>query len=533
MNTRHPHLVASLTFSLLAGFGCAQEDSTTPTPNRPMETTAVPVERAFQDGPCAIEGQTGAACGREGDFCPNGGYTPARLTCRLGTWRCLVDNTRSCNDRRASNHVCDDGDPRGPCVLGIHCLDGTPVPAEYQCVANTWLCQPVAPGCPVPTQPTDAGIADAGTPDSATPDATPPAPRGQVIISCGGPEREEASTDTQFRMRTLNITARGRALEVRGLPMQIVTSEITGSGHVFNTGGFSYFRNFRVNDMDTRGLLMSPREPIMVDSSRQQGNLLHNEAFVVAMDTTRHLAITADVAATENYRHDFTTGLYALQFGQASLPYVFYAEDNLRWADTNEPVQQSEIIQDANCVERPSSHHFIVVPRFADIIGDLGTDGGSTAFTAPGTSTALTLHFNNDGYETARLSQIVGDGTAIVDGRFQINLSSVVTDCRLSNQDGGVVGTAVVDENHFYYRDISLTVPGRHTADAHIGCTFTWPMYLTMANEIVIRFGIGRTNMQVSSPSGMGRIVGTLNLENNRVAPSGMSVTLRRNVPSI
>jgi hypothetical protein len=136
------------------GLTACGDASINPSPN----TRFVPGDRALDNDPCEHEFATGHECVRRGDICPDGGNRPSVMQCILGTWRCVIDTTRTC--QRPAMPTCPDVQDTN-CNLGF-CPDGSPVPAQITCVSGRNICLPVAPGCPR-VEP-DAGV----TPDSGT-----------------------------------------------------------------------------------------------------------------------------------------------------------------------------------------------------------------------------------------------------------------------------------------------------------------------------------------------------------------------------
>lgn len=135
----------------------------------------VPGDRALDNDPCEHEFATGHECVRRGDICPDGGNRPSVMQCVLGTWRCVIDTTRTC--QRPAMPACPEVQDT-TCSLGF-CPDGSPVPAQITCVSGRNICLPVAPGCPR-IEP-DAGVTPEDANDSGT-DSTPTPPPGELRV---------------------------------------------------------------------------------------------------------------------------------------------------------------------------------------------------------------------------------------------------------------------------------------------------------------------------------------------------------------
>lgn len=457
---------------------CANPPATTPDTRQTANIPAfVPGTRAAEGDACDREHEWGHSCVIDGLRCADGGNAPASLQCVGGLWECLMDTRFS---------VCQN-------------------PVQQ------------------PTPSTDAGT-------------TPVAPRGQVFVSCGGPQSNEASTDDQFRMRSLRITARERPLEVRHLNVGIEGTE--GAGHVIDTEGNGYFRNFHVRDTDSAETIMGPSSlSVSADSGRRSARVdFSGRSFTIAQDATRFLTVAADTAVGESWRHDFSLQYYAMTFGAPMLPYVFTEEGDLRWSDTGETVAPSQIVYDPGCFENAHRElNFLVRPQFADITADVTRTmelPSVSAFSPVDSLVSLPFAFVNDGIEEGIVDGMGIVSTALLNSPelgsvpTGMNTPSIALDCMIFDADGHLLGGSSFDDHAILEtRDLSIHVPGRGTASAMLRCSYRWPTGVN-GTSITVRFGIEHTNLHLRSSSGMGRIEGTLNLENNFVAPDAFSVTL-------
>lgn len=100
-----------------------------------------------------------------------------------------------------------------------------------------------------------------------------------------------------------SLTATAEDLEVEMLPIQISCD----SGRLYGSAGTPYFRDIKVTDVETGALVAGPRElappadGMIVASSW----FVLEDPFLIPAGTTRHLVISADMAAFEDVSGEF------------------------------------------------------------------------------------------------------------------------------------------------------------------------------------------------------------------------------------
>lgn len=429
----------------------------------------VPGTRASEGDLCDRENEYGRSCVRDGDRCADGGNAPASFQCVYGTWRCVPDN-RVISCRRDQ---------------------------------------------PRPTDP---------------PRMDPPArPQGRVLVTCGGPESSEALTDSNdFSTRVISISVTGRSVEVRRLHGRLGWSTVGLNGHVVGQRGMRYFHDVKVRDRDSGQTLMGPID-VRPTADLQDSDVMLIDAFTVQNGTTRRMSITTDTAENEEQYHDFTFRFYSFRLGVDGEQRIFFADD-LRWSDTGESVGRDEVTYDPSCFASPAENDFMVRARFQDLI--VGRDYGvtSTTVTSPNRAVALGGHVGNDGHEDGYVEDVTVVGLARVNGDSarQVMISQVVTSCRMLSVDGRVLGGGRIIGNEVRFQSLAYRVSGRGHGAIRMECDFVWP-FDTAGSFVEIRFGALYDSFRARTGGGLGRIQGTLDLDQNRLPQitTAMTVTLR------
>lgn len=464
------------------------------TESSPAGRTAAPVPgtRASQWDPCDREDEFGQSCVRDGDTCPGGGNRPARFQCRFGTWRCVIDTTRSCGEAADA----------GPVVQ-------------------------------------DAGVADAAVSDTGpVEDAAPPAdvpsvPAAHVNVCCyAGPGgMGSALTNTvAFRPHRFVIEAVGRSVEFRHVRAQMNAVPEFG-GRVASQGGSDYFRNYRIRLYDGRGTgetVMGPAvQSVVMD--RRQGNVLFRGSVFISANQEREFDVVVDTAAHEEQRGDFVFAQYALRLDVNPDGNMFYADD-LIWTDTRTPVRSEEISYSAGCFV---PGRFRVQSRYARVILDLDRSAyASAGVPADGDMHALLpMSAVNDGANDGIVTEIPLTVYVPRLGADQPTLQMFATSCSLFGRDGTLHGVASVNGNAVHFRGLRIRVPGNGgRVHFEAQCRYRIPSG-TGWNHIVLRAGVPYNHVTGESTVDPGTFEGTLDLDQNWMPANASAVTVTISQP--
>lgn len=129
---------------------------------------------------------------------------------------------------------------------------------------------------------------------------------GKVTVAFNGPAASDISKGAQDAvLYRFSITAADQAVEVRKLGLTIAGSD---GGYVRGSSGTKYFTDIKVKNSATGAVLMGPKEHGASSSATttgatpcaSSGTLCYTDAWVVPAGQTVNLAVTADIASSED-----------------------------------------------------------------------------------------------------------------------------------------------------------------------------------------------------------------------------------------
>ncbi len=253
---------------------------------------------------------------------------------------------------------------------------------------------------------------------------------GTLTISFNGPSAQNVARAAQdYPLFRFSLVSPDNTLEIKN--MDFTLRGDNANSWIRGSAGTDYFRDIKVKDLDTGETLMGPISlPSTLTSISNSGVMTISNAFNVEAGKVRNLAITVDIANSEDVANQFYgsgTSSYNILFAD-STPVLFGATD-VRIVSTGEYLAQAKIVPNTALTGNS------MTVKSAQLSVALASSPVSTTVVKKQQNVPTTgLVFTAGAQSDILVTSLILTGTASTTAAYAVgNLKDVVTRCGLYN----------------------------------------------------------------------------------------------------
>lgn len=285
---------------------------------------------------------------------------------------------------------------------------------------------------------------------------------GRATVAFNGPAAGDVQRGSQdAQLFKFSLTADNQALDVRNIRLTIAG---TSGGFVRGSAATRYFTDIKIKDLDSGVVVAGPREHSSANSATTTGTLTFSDTWSISAGQTRKLAVTADLANSEDAAADeffaepYRVTLTALTSG-----------DELREISTSQFLATADIVGGSQNI----AGNLMTVQAAALTVTVASTPISGTTVKGSNNVQAVGFAMAAGSASSVKVTQVIvrGQGASAATGATAdlmttptaANLNSIVLSARLYDGDTAVSDLENPVTGVFTFDNMAWTIPAGQT----------------------------------------------------------------------